>query len=171
MATQKKIENVKDLTDRIAKAKSLIFADYVGLKHKQLEDLRKKLRAVDAEFVVTKNKLLERALGEHAASVKTHLTQATATLFNYKDEVAGLKEMLKFFKAANIGKAKAGMLGAQVLTDKDVTKLSQLPGREILLARLAGQLNAPVQGLHRALSWNLNKLVWALSGIKEKKGK
>lgn len=169
MATQKKIDTVQELTDKITKAKSLVFADYVGLKHKQLEELRKKMRGVDAEFVVTKNKLMERALGTKAASVKDHLKAATATIFSYKDEVSGLKELLKFFKAANVGKTKAGMLGETVLSDADVTRLAKIPGKEILLGQLAGQLKAPITNLHHALSWNINKLVWALHSIATKK--
>jgi large subunit ribosomal protein L10 len=169
MATQKKIDTVQELTEKIAKAKSLIFADYVGLKHKQLEELRKNMRKVDAEFVVTKNKLMERAFGDKAASVKSILTNSTATIFSYKDEVSGLKELLKFFTAANVGKTKAGMLGDVVLTNAEVTKLSKIPGREVLLASLAGQLKAPIANLHHALSWNLNTFVWALDRIKAKK--
>jgi large subunit ribosomal protein L10 len=171
MATTKKIETVKEMTDKIAKSKSIIFADYVGLKHKQLEDLRKKLRVVGAEFMVTKNKLLERAFGTNADSVKPLLKNATGTLFSYEDEVAGIKELLKFFKTANVGKTKAGLLGTQVITDAEVTRLATLPAHKVLLGQLAGQLMAPIQGLHYALSWNMNKLVWALSSIKDQKGK
>lgn len=171
MATQKKIDTVKEMTDNIAKAKSIVFVDYVGLKHKQLEDLRKKLRTVGAEFMVTKNKLLERAFGSNADSIKPLLKNATGTLFNYDDEVAGIKELLKFFKAANVGKTKAGLLGTQVLTDTEVMRLSKLPSKQQLLGLLAGQLMAPIQGLHHALSWNLNKLVWALNSIKDQKSK
>lgn len=170
MATTKKINTVSEMTDKIAKSKSIVFTDYVGLKHKQLEDLRKKLKSVGAEFMVTKNKLMERAFGDKAASVKPHLTNATGTLFNYDDEVAGIKELLKFFKAANVGKTKAGLLGDTVLTESDVTRLSKIPGKQQLLGALAGQLMAPIQGLHYGLSWNLNKLVWALNSIKNKKG-
>lgn len=169
MATQKKIDAVQEMTDKIAKSKSIIFADYIGLKHKQLEDLRKKMRAVDAEFMVTKNKLMERALGDNAAQLKDVLKQATATIFSYKDEVSGLKELLKFFKAANVGKTKAGLLGITVLSEKDVSKLASIPGKEVLLGQLAGQLKAPIANLHHALSWNMNKLVWALNSVKAKK--
>lgn len=169
MATQKKIDAVAEMTDKISRSKSIIFADYVGLKHKQLEELRKKMRAVDAEFMVTKNKLMERALGDNAAQLKDVLKQATATIFSYNDEVSGLKELLKFFKAANVGKTKAGLLGITVLSETDVTKLASIPSKEILLGQLAGQLKAPIANLHHALSWNINKLVWALDGIKAKK--
>ena len=169
MATQKKIDTVTKMTDNIAKAKSIVFVDYVGLKHKQLEDLRKKLRVVGAEFMVTKNKLLERAFETKADSVKPLLKNATGTLFNFDDEVTGIKELLLFFKKAAAGKAKAGLLGETLLSETDVTRLSKIPPKQQLLGQLAGQLMAPIQGLHHALSWNLNKLVWVLTSIKEKK--
>ena len=157
------------MTENIKKAKSIVFVDYVGLKHKQLEDLRKKLRTVGAEFMVTKNKLLERAFGTKSDSVKPLLKNATGTLFNFDDEVAGIKELLAFFKKAAVGKTKAGILGETMLTEADVTRLSKIPPKQQLLGQLAGQLMAPIQGLHYALSWNMNKLVWALNSIKAKK--
>jgi len=167
MATQKKINTVEELTRKVNEAKSIVFAEYSGIKHKQLEELRKSLKKVEAEFVVTKNKLLERAFGEKSADVKEYLKKDTATLFSYKDEVTGLKEMLKFFKAVNIGKAKGGTLGTKIMNEKTVSQLAMLPTKDIMLGRLVGQLNAPIQGLHYALSWNINRLVWALNSIKE----
>jgi len=45
MATQKKIDTVSALTDKISRAKAIVLADYRGLKHKQLEELRKLLKS------------------------------------------------------------------------------------------------------------------------------
>lgn len=170
MATQKKINTVTELTDKVGKAKSIVLADYQGLKHKQLQELRKTLKKVEGEFVITKNRLLKRALGDKAETIDTLLEKPSAALFSYADEVAPLKELLKFFKAAGVGTAKGGLLGDKALSDTEVVKLATLPTREVLLGKLAGQLNAPIQGLHYALNWNLNKLVWALNAVKEKKG-
>lgn len=169
MATQKKIDTVNALSDKAGKSKSIVFSEYGSLKHKQLESLRRDLKKVDAEFSVVKNTLLKRALGDDAANVSDYLKNNTAALFSYKDEVAGLKILKKFFKDANTGKTKGGLLGHTVLSDADVSRLSTLPNREVLLGQLAGQLMAPLSGLHHALSWNLNKLVWALTAVKEKK--
>jgi large subunit ribosomal protein L10 len=169
MATQKKIETVSELSEKITKSRSIVFADYTGIKHKQMETLRKSLRKVGAEFVVTKNKLLERSLGDNAASVKSLLRENTGTLFSYDDEVAGLKELLKFFKLVALGKTKGGLMGNTAMTDSDVARLSKLPGKQVLLGQLAGQLKSPISGLHYALSWNMNRLVWALNSVKEKK--
>lgn len=167
--TQKKIDTVTELTGKVGKAKSIVLADYRGLKHKQLEELRKALKKTDAEFAVTKNRLFAKALGDKAASVENELKEATGALFAYADEVAPLKELLKFFKTAGFGKTKGGLLGDKALTEADVTRLATLPTRPQLLGQLVGQLNAPIQGLHYALNWNLNKLVWALHAVKGKK--
>jgi large subunit ribosomal protein L10 len=169
MATQKKIDQVQELTDKVGKAKSIVIADYKGLKAKQLEELRKNLKKTDAELIVTKNTLMKRAMGDNAKELNEALTQETAAVFSYKDEVAGVKELFKFFKTANLGKAKGGFLAGKTLTAKEVETLSTLPSKEVLLSRLVGQLMAPVSGLHHALSWNINKLVWALNSVKEKK--
>jgi large subunit ribosomal protein L10 len=160
--TQKKIDTVTELTDKVAKAKSIVLADYRGLKHKQLEELRRTLKKLDAQFIVTKNTLLARA-----GMAKNE--GATAALFSFTDEVAPLKVLLKFFKSAGSGITKGGLLGSTVLNEADVTRLATIPNRPQLLGQLAGQLNAPIQGLHYALSWNLNKLVWALDAVKKTK--
>lgn len=167
MATQKKIDTVKELTDKVTKAKSIVLADYRGLKHKQLEELRKALKKTDAEFSVTKNTLLKRALSKQSESkgLLELLSGSTAALFAYADEVAPLKELMKFFKTAGFGKTKGGLLGTHTLSEEDVIRLADLPTRQVLLGQLVGQLNAPIQGLHYALNWNINKLVWALREV------
>jgi len=169
MATQKKIEKVAELTEKVQKSKSIVFAEYKGIKHKQLEDLRKRLKKVDSEIVVSKNRLLLRALGDSGAGSKETLQNDTVALFSYKDEVAGVKELVKFFKEVNLGKTKGGVLEGKTLSEKEVVYLATLPGKEVLLTRLVGQMLAPLYGLHHSLQWNINTLVWALNGIKEKK--
>ncbi len=166
MATQRKIDAVADLTSKLSKAKSVILADYRGLKHKQMEELRKLLKKSQAEFVVAKNRLFKRALGEKFSSLKDSLQNTTAILFAYADEVSPLKELLKYFKSAGAGKIKAGLLGKQTLSESDLARLATLPSREVLLGKLAGRLNAPIQGLHYALSWNLRKFVYAIEQIR-----
>ncbi len=169
MATQKKTDTVQKLSDKASKAKSMIFADYTGIKHKQLEELRREMKKANGEFTVTKNKLLMRALGPSKEALWDTFKHATATVYAYEDEVAPVKVLMKFFKSVGMGTLKGGVMGSTLLSVADVTRLSQLPTRDVLLGKLVRQLNAPIQGFHYALSWNLNKLVWALSSIKAKK--
>lgn len=169
MATTKKIQTVEVLTEKVSRAKSLVFTDYKGISHKELEELRKALRKVNAELHIAKNRLFLRALGDNAAAVEKILEGETAVLFNFQDEVAGVKELTKFLKTVAKGKAKGGLLGSQPLQEKDVEALANIPAREVLLSQMVGNMQAPIRGLHYSLSWNLNKLVWALNSIKNNK--
>lgn len=169
MPTQKKIDTVTQLADRVNRAKALFLADYRGLKHKQFEELRKVLKTVGAEFTVVKNRLMIRALGDRAKSFTDALNEPTAILFAYDDVVAPLTKLIAFFKTAGSGKTKTGLMGETLLSESDVERLAHLPGRMDLLAQLVRQLNAPISGLHNALSWNLRKLVYVLQAVSKTK--
>jgi len=99
---QKKEKIVQELTDKIQKAKSLIFTNYQGLTHKQIEELKKSLKDFNAELVVTKNTLLKLALkmenGKWKMENDEGLANPTATLFVYDDVIAPLKQIAKTIK-------------------------------------------------------------------------
>jgi len=67
---QKKIEIVAGLNTKIAKSKAIIFTNYTGVTHKQLEALKKAIKPMDAEYVVAKNSLILRALDENKINLK-----------------------------------------------------------------------------------------------------
>ena len=87
----------------------------------------------------------------------------------YNDIVDPLKELTKTIKELKLPQIKFGILEGKAISDKDVVKLASLPPLPVLRAQLLGQMNAPIQGLHRALNWNLQQLVLTLNAIKEKK--
>ncbi|MBI3558828.1 50S ribosomal protein L10, partial [Candidatus Gottesmanbacteria bacterium] len=62
MPKAKNIAVVASLKEKLARAKSLVLADYTGLTHKQAEELHKKARLAGGEFLVVKNSLLKIAL-------------------------------------------------------------------------------------------------------------
>ena len=170
MATQKKIDTVKNLTEKLTQAKAIVLADYSGLTHPQLEQLRKKLKSLQAEFKVVKNRLLQRALTASNKSInEQYLTGTTGTLIAQADEVTPLKELITFFKNAGKGLVKIGLLGNSLTSQEDLTRLATLPSKDILLSNLLAQFQAPLFGLHNALSWNIRQLVWTLENVKSKK--
>lgn len=164
----KKVELVGQFEEKIKRAKALVLADYRGLTHKQLETLKKNLKQAEAELVVTKNTLLKRALS--IQNIQTdELSGPTATLFAYSDIIAPLKELAKTIKTLKLPTIKFGLLEGKTITGEEVLRLSALPSREILLAQVVGGLKSPIYGLHKALSWNLQKFVMTLEAIETKK--
>src|SRR5260221_11760518 len=168
---QKKEQLVAELVEKVGKASGMVFANYQGLTHQQLENLKKNLKKANAEFVAVKNTLLQRALADKvdAETTKTHFNQPTGALFIYNDIIDPLKELTKTIKEFKMPVIKFGILDGKVVTDQEVTKIASLPPLPVLRAQLLGQMQTPISGLHRALNWNLQSLVMTLNAIKDKK--
>ncbi|MDO8638162.1 MAG: 50S ribosomal protein L10 [Candidatus Daviesbacteria bacterium] len=162
-----KIAKVADLTQKLGKAKSVVFADYQGLTMNQLSDLRNKLRDAGAEFEVTKNSLLNIALPASSLQVPaSSLEGPTATLFSYEDEIAPIKILVKAFKDAQKGSVKAGLLNNDILDALSITRLANLPTKLELQTKMVGSLSSPLYGLVNVLQGNLRGLVQALNQVK-----
>jgi large subunit ribosomal protein L10 len=168
---QKKEALLADISEKISNAKGMVFTNYQGLTHQQLETMKRALKKVDAEYVVIKNTLLLRGLAnkELTDEEKEKFQQPTGVLFFYSDVVAPLKELARTVKELSLPAIKFGLLENKTITDKEVLKLSTLPPIEVLRAQLLGQMMSPIQGLHRALNWNLQSLVMTLNAIAKTK--
>jgi len=170
---QKKEKIVAELLEKVNRAKGLVFTNYQGLTHKQLENLKKKVRVLDADLVVTKNTLLKLSLSGNQtfnSQLSTfNFQNATATLFLYADPTGPLKEIAKSIKELNLPAIKFGILDGLQMTAEQLIKLSTLPSYEILLTQLVVALKSPISGLHRSLLWNIQKFVMTLKAIETKK--
>ena len=60
----RKEQIVAELVEKIDSSNGLVFTDYKGITHKQLEDLKKELKKLDATIVIAKNSLLRLSLGK-----------------------------------------------------------------------------------------------------------
>ena len=165
----KKEKIVAELSEKVSRAKGIVFTNYQGLTHKQLERLKKKVKSLDADFVATKNTLILKSIKDLKDKILSPLQGATATLFLYGDPVGPLKEIAKAIKEFNLPTIKFGILDGQALTSAQVLKLSTLPSYETLLFQLVFGLKSPISGLHRALQWNIQKFVMILKAIETKK--
>ena len=170
---QKKIETVEKLSEKLAKAKALVFTNYQGLTHRQLEDLKKKIKPLDAEISVTKNTLLKRAL-EKTGVLKVikdekALDQPTATMFIFQDFVEPLKQLAKVIKELNLPSVKFGILDNKAVSAEQVLKLASLPSKDVLIAQLLGNMKSPITNFVFVLNSNIQKLAMTLKAIEAKK--
>lgn len=172
---QAKITMVSDISTKLAKSHSVVFADYQGLTMSQLSQLRNKLKDSQAEFSVTKNTLLKLALAN--AQLATDNLQSDnvfqgpiATLFAYGDEITPIKTLVKALKDFSKGRVKAGFLGTDYLDQYKIISLSQLPSKLELQGQVVGVLAAPLQGIVGVLNANLKGLVYALDQIRIQRG-
>lgn len=172
MDKQTKITHVKELEEKVQKAKAIIFTDYRGLSVEKLGGLRNELRKNGSEYHIVKNTLLNRAI----TGVK--ITEGadgqlfigpTAVAFSNNDPVSAAKIIKNFATENETLKIKGALLGAKVIGKDDVIKLTTLPSREVLIAKLLGSMQSPITGLVRTLAGVPQKFVMTLEAIKQQK--
>lgn len=170
MNREEKVAEVAELSDKFAKAKIAIVADYKGLTVPVLQELRHNLRRNDAEFRVAKNTLLIRAVEEtDFKGLQEHFVGTTAVAVSYGDPVTPAKVISDFCKDHPELKIRTGLLDGKLLSTDDITALSKLPSKEVLLSQMLSVMNAVPTGLVQVLSGVPRTFLYALQAIKEQK--
>jgi large subunit ribosomal protein L10 len=119
-----------------------VLTEYRGLTVAQLSQLRTSIRE-HASYAVVKNTLTKRAAAEAGVTgFDEYLQGPTAIAFVTGDPVEAAKGLRDFAKANPALVIKAGVLDGKPLTPEEITKLADLESREVLLAKLAGAMNA-----------------------------
>lgn len=167
MPKSRNISSVIELKEKVAKAKSLVIADYRGMTHKQAEQLHAEVKKSGGEFIVVKNSLLRIASKDTAYSMEvSDLTGTNGALFSFDDELAPLKDLVKFVKTTTLPKVKFGFVGGNRYDNTQIDALSKLPGKEQLQGMVVSRMSGPLYGIMYALNGNLQKLVYVLTNIK-----
>jgi large subunit ribosomal protein L10 len=167
-----KIAVVAELRELVGKTEAAIFTDYRGMSVAELTILRKKLRAVDAEFHIVKNTLFKIAADGlmPVDKLASHLTGPTAIGFAKGDPVAPTKIIVDFMQDHKAMKLKAGVMGRDVFTVDQVIALSKTPPRDVLISQMLGSLNAPITGLVGTLNGIISNFVFTIQAIADSKG-
>jgi len=168
---KQKEQEIKTLQEKLNKSKSVVFANYEGLKVKDVETLRGQCRDEGVDYLVVKKTLLKKSLEENkleAEAVKDY-NGGIAAVFGYEDEIAPAKILDKFSKDNEALQLIGGYLGTDYMPTEQVLALAKLPGKQELLAKVVGSLSAPVSGFVNVLAGNLRGLVQVLNAIRENK--
>ncbi|TYO95226.1 LSU ribosomal protein L10P [Geothermobacter ehrlichii] len=161
---------VAELSAKLARVKAAFVADYRGLTVEEANELRSKLREAGVEYQVVKNTLLRLAIKDtENACLEEFLQGPTAIAMAEDDPVAPAKVLSEFAKANDRFELKGGVLEGKVLGLDGIKVLSDLPSREVLLAKLLGSINAPVSNFVGVLAAVPRSLVQVLSAIQDKK--
>lgn len=150
---------VKELAEKLEKAQAAILTSYIGITVEEDTELRKKMREAGVEYKVIKNTLTLRAAKELGyGDIEKYLEGPVAIAFGYEDPTAPARVLADFAKTHKKIELKAGIVQGEVFDTEKVIALSQIPPREVLLAKLLGSFKAP-----------LSNLVYLINAISEKK--
>jgi large subunit ribosomal protein L10 len=136
----------------------VFLAEYAGLSVKEQQNLRRELRANEAEFKVVKMTLARRAAAElDIDSLDELLLGPTGLAFADGDPVGAARALRDFAKSHEVFLVKGGLLGREFLSAERVGQLADMEPRDVLLAKIAGAFQAPLAkaaGLLAALPRN-----------------
>ncbi len=160
MPTQRKIDQVEDLKQRIGRATITVSADYRGLRVQEMDQMRKRLRAASMEVKVVKNNLLRLAADQTGAPELMQIVEGpTALVIAYDDPIEAAKVITEYAQSAPpTFSLRGAFFDGQVVSAADLRDLVRLPPRPVMLAQLAGQIQAPLATLSGLLQSPLREL-------------
>lgn len=143
---------VAEVSAQVANAQTIVVAEYRGVQVAGLTVLRKKARESGVYLRVLKNTLVRRAVADTAFAPLASEMVGPLIYSISADPVAAAKVLNDFAKGNDKLVLKAGSYAGKVLDKAGVQALASIPGREELIARLLGVMQAPVSGFAGALA-------------------
>lgn len=171
LSLQQKQDMVAEVGEQIAKAQTVVIAEYRRLTVSDMTDLRRKARGAGVYLRVVKNTLARRAVADTpfhglAEQMVGPLAYGIST-----DPVAAAKVLSDYARFNDKLVIKGGAMANRVMSAKDVTTLAQMPSREQLLAQLMGTMLAPVAKFVQTLNEVPGKFVRTLAALQEQREK
>lgn len=148
----KKEEIIKDLEGAINDSKSLVFVNFHGLKVSDETSLRQGLRKEGVNYKVSRKTLLKRALSGKAEGEIPELSGEVAIAYS-KDEIASPREIYNFQKTHKGAiSILGGIFEGKFIGGERMMEIATIPGREVLLSKIAFLLKSPMQRLAIAVN-------------------
>jgi large subunit ribosomal protein L10 len=146
MPTAKKVEAVAELTDLLSRSTVVIGADYRGLSVAEVTALRRQLRDNGVEMHVIKNTLFLRAAEAAGKAEMAPLAEGpTALVIGFSDPLGPVKTVIEYQRTArNAFTARSAYLDGEIVPANRLSDLASLPGKEQLIAQVAGALQSPI---------------------------
>jgi len=166
---QEKAAKIEEVSALVAKAQSIIVAEYRGLTVEAVTKLRKQARVQGVQLRVLKNTLARRAMtGTPFASLADKLVGPLVYGFS-ADPVAAAKVLATFAKGNDKLVLKAGAMPNYLMDEKGVVALASMPSREELLAKLMATMQAPIGQFVRTLNEVPSRFVRTLAAVRDAK--
>ena len=143
---------VAEVAEQLAKAQTVVVAEYRGINVAALTKLRAQARDGGVYLRVVKNTLVRRAAAGTPFAPLADQMVGPLLYSVSTDAVAAAKVVSEFAKTNDKIVIKAGCFAGKVLDKDGVQALASIPSREVLLSQLLGMFQAPVSAFARALA-------------------
>jgi large subunit ribosomal protein L10 len=162
---------VQELQAKLTDARAFYLTDFTGMNVKQMTEFRSRLRKQGVEYMVVKNTLARRAIAElELPDVAGFFTGPTGLVIGREDAVTAAKVLSDFAKEFdNKPAVKLGIVERQEVQPEQIKRLAELPPKEVLLAQLAGGLQAPMSRLAGGMQNLVAGLARAIDALRQQR--
>ena len=169
MPTERKIKQVAYIQDRLSRCTVAVTTRNNGISVAQVNELRRKLRGAEVEYLVVKNNLAAIAADNAGKpGLRDILQGPTAIAFGYGEVVDPAKTLHEEIRSASLPIELLGaIIDGQTLDAAAVRELAVLPPKPILLTKVMGGMLGPLYGLSYVLNYHISGLARALDGIRQ----
>ncbi len=172
MARPEKETAVEEIAKILQKAKGVFLTDFEGLNVEMMEKLRQKCREASVSYRVVKNTLTRMAAKKAGwDELVSYLEGPSAIAYSFDDPSAPARVVSEFAKKAEKPKIKVSLFEGVFYGPEKIEEIASLPPKDVLLARIVGGFNAPIQGMVAGLHNLLQKFVMTLDAVKNAKEK
>jgi len=169
MARPDKTTAVAELTEEFRSSSAAVLTEYRGLTVAELKELRRSL-GVDTSYAVVKNTLTKIAAREAGVVAFDDLLQGpSAIAFVKGDPVEAAKGLRDFAKTHPLLVIKGGVLDGKALSPGELAQLADLESREVLLAKMAGALQASLTNAVSLFAAPLAQTARLLEALRQQK--
>jgi large subunit ribosomal protein L10 len=170
MPTQAKAEKIDELAEKLGRATVAILVQTQGLKVKDMNELRSKMRAAKLEFQIAKNTLLRIAAERNNMDQldKDIFTGQNAVAFGYDDEIAAARTVADYVHTSRVAVLKSGILGGRALTADQIENLARMPGgKNYAKAQVVGVIQGPLATSYSLLTAPLRDFCYVIQARAE----
>lgn len=172
-----KVAIVTEVRQRLEQSSAVVVTEYRGLTVQALAELRRALRPAGGSYKVYKNTLVRRAAGDAGVDLDAQLSGPTALTFTEQTpdgedgDVVTVAKVLRDFARTNPDLViKGGLFEGEPIDADGIKALADVEPREVLLAKLAGLMAAPMQQLAGLLQALPRDFAYGLQALIDKGG-
>jgi large subunit ribosomal protein L10 len=167
---QKKGEMSAQYENWLEKSEAVFVLTYTKMNMKEIDAFRTKARETGSEVHLVKNTLFNRSLTAKGYPANSFLETTSLVGFAFSDVPGLAKVFADATKGTDQIKIKGGYIGKELLTDKQVKSLADLPSLPVMRAMLLGVISAPATKLVRTLNEPARSMAAVVKAYSEKAG-
>lgn len=169
LSLQQKKAVVERYSSEVAQAPHVFLLSFQGISVPQVTELRNRVRAIDGQYRVIKNRLMLRAVGGSALEAHGERLTGPTAVVTGPDPVSLAKVLTEFAKESPVIGFKGGLIDGREVAGEDIQEIATLPSREELIAKLLFLLQSPISGLVRVLAALPRQFVVVLDQVRQHK--